>query len=145
MTDVLIEGVASLVTNIDRTDSDIESLFDETAPTGGITLTLSATSAVGTNQSVNTATVTTNTITVTASGGDGSTIAYTWSKVSGDTFTIGDDDSNSTSFSIALTSGQNATGQYKVTVADNTYSVERLVTVYAENINPNLGGGGIDP
>lgn len=78
------------------------------------------------------ANLTTDAATVTSSGGTGAGPTFAWTKVSGDTFTIGSASSATTTFSIACGRGLTKSAVYRCTVTRGAANVTVDVNVSAE-------------
>lgn len=78
-----------------------------------------------------TTSINTNTVTITASGGTGS-YTYSWSKISGDTFTLSAPSGASTYFQASgVGKGESRSAVYRCTVSDGVSSVTVDVNVSA--------------
>lgn len=138
--DIVVQDKGSVRDTFNTQEADIDTLF-ESAESGGIELSLSSASALGEVESSSTQTVTTNSITVTATGGGSKT--YSWTKVSGDTFTLSNASGATTTFSASVGVNSSKSAVYKVTVTDGTNTSSRNVNVYAHNTTgDDFGGGG---
>lgn len=141
--DVVITGRGSLIAENEAQNENINVALSAASSAGGgsLTTTKSPNSAFGSGQN----TITTNSITVTASGGIGP-YTYAWTKVSGDTFTIGSPSSASTNFSAQPGPYNEMSAVYKCTVTDansDTFAMNVNVTAYDTTDFGN--GGGFEP
>ena len=119
LTDVNIAGIP-LSTQLTSLDTNVTQAATEAAVgSGGLVLTLSATSAAGTRDGPGS--VTTNAVVVTVSGGT-SPYTYDVQKVSGDTITDthSGSGSNTVTFSQVLTAGTYLSAVYQWEVTDST-------------------------
>jgi len=141
--DVLVQNKGSVIGTFNTQGGDIEELFSS-VESGGISLSLSSSNALGEVTSNATEDITTNSITVTATGGGSKT--YSWSKVSGDTFTLSAPTGATTNFTASVPSGDSKSAVYKITVTDGTYTSSRNVSVYVLSFDPSYDpGGGFEP
>lgn len=140
----VITGQGNLIARIDAQDENINAALNAASSAGGgsLTATKSPSSAFGSGQN----TITTGSVTITASGG-AAPYSYAWTKVSGDTFTIGSASLATTNFSGAPGPYNEMSAVYKCIVTDaNSDSFAMNVNVSAyDTTDFGNGGGGFEP